>query len=83
MQDMMLAGAEKTQDTEKKLGKLSDYVSTLISDRIILKTKMESIKNILVSKTDIKINDLLREINHALKLVDHQDDNISRHSGNH
>jgi len=79
MQDMMLAGAEKTQDTEKKLGKLSDYVSTLISDRIILKTKMESIKDILVSKTDIKINDLLKEINHALKMVDHQNELNGRH----
>jgi hypothetical protein len=71
---------EKTQVTVSKMDKLADYVSTLVADRVILVTKLQDIKILLISKTDIKINDIVKEINDALKAIDHRDKYNGRHT---
>lgn len=80
MRTMAGTAEVKTQDTEIKLDKLKEYVSMLVADKIILITGLHDIKDVLVSKTDIKINILLEKINHALEAVDHRDELNGRHS---
>jgi len=79
MNTMADTAEAKTQDTVKKMDKLADYVSTLVSDRVILITKLQDIKILLISKNDIKINDIVKEINDALKSVDHREEHNGRH----
>jgi hypothetical protein len=75
--------AKKTQDAEIKLDELGKYIGIILSDRIILKIQLMVIKEILTSNPDVKINDLVRQINTTLERVNHEDVINGRHGKNH